>query len=90
MGKGTIKEGTIRRIINENILHYGAITCEKCERECEANFHIDHIIPVSRDGDNNYNNLQVLCAHCNIVKHTNIANYRQDIENNQFYLKEDN
>jgi len=85
---GTIKSGIIKQIINENILHYGIITCEKCEKECETHFHVDHIIPVSKGGNNNYNNLQILCAKCNQEKATKIADYRQDIEGNQLFLRE--
>ena len=31
--------------------------------------HIDHIYPVSRGGTGDYENLQLLCPHCNLVKH---------------------
>ncbi len=84
---GTIKKGIISQIINDNILHYGVITCEKCKRKCETKFHVDHIIPISKGGSNDYDNLQILCAKCNLEKHIKIADYRQDIENNQLYLR---
>jgi len=86
-GYGRVKKGIVDRLINENILKYGVITCEQCKEFCKNDYHIDHIIPVSRDGSNEYDNLQILCAHCNCSKHTDIVDYRKDAENNQMFLK---
>jgi len=86
--KGTIKRGIISKLINENIFKYGIITCEKCKKECENNFHVDHIVPISRGGTNDYSNLQILCQYCNLSKRTNITDYRERENNKQLFLKE--
>ena len=84
---GSAKKGVIDSVITENILKYGIITCEQCKESCEDNYHIDHIIPISRGGSSDYDNLQILCAKHNMEKHVDIVDYRQDAENNQMFLK---
>ena len=85
---GIVKKGVIDRVITENIFKYGIVTCEHCKKQCPnlPDYHIDHIIPVSKGGSNDYNNLQILCQYCNLNKNVEIADYRQISKNNQKFL----
>ena len=49
--------------------------CLKCGST--KNLNVDHITPLSRGGDNGYDNLQTLCSSCNSKKGMGIADYRE-------------
>ncbi|MFK4647195.1 5-methylcytosine-specific restriction endonuclease McrA [Bradyrhizobium ottawaense] len=44
--------------------------CVYCRVSIKHGFHIDHIKPISKGGSNWPDNLQLLCAPCNLTKHT--------------------
>ena len=42
--------------------------CQRCEIMVNANFEVDHIIPLYHAGDNTFHNLQLLCPDCHRTK----------------------
>jgi 5-methylcytosine-specific restriction endonuclease McrA len=49
--------------------------CPACTKVV-GNLTVDHVIPLSRGGDNTLANLQLLCKSCNSKKHTKITDFR--------------
>ena len=61
----------IQKLYEDNIKKYGTLTCVYCEKPIVfGKDSIDHIIPLSKEGTNEYNNLAIACLGCNISKGT--------------------
>lgn len=43
--------------------------CNACHVDIANYYHIDHIIPISKEGRHTIENIQLLCAFCNVSKH---------------------
>jgi 5-methylcytosine-specific restriction endonuclease McrA len=43
--------------------------CVYCKCDVSKSYHIDHIVPISRGGNNAIENIQILCVDCNQSKH---------------------
>ena len=44
------------------------VRCAYCRTKLTNSYHVDHIMPLSRGGSNGRENLQILCARCNLQK----------------------
>ena len=57
------------KVFENNIKEYGVLTCIYCEIPIgDKKKVIDHLTPISRGGDNSYENLGVACFSCNSSK----------------------
>jgi 5-methylcytosine-specific restriction endonuclease McrA len=74
-GKVTIIEWQqiLSRLGNKCLACYCA-----AEETKEGYLTIDHIIPLSKGGQNSINNIQPLCKTCNLRKYTKIIDYRKE------------
>ena len=55
-------------------------TCMSCGASIDdVVITVDHVVPVSRGGDNTINNIQILCKPCNQKKSDNSIDYRTGI-----------
>lgn len=61
---GSMPRGTVKRILGLQ-----KMKCACCHTSLHDGYHVDHIQPLSRGGKHEANNLQALCAPCNLSKH---------------------
>lgn len=60
------KRHMIRKAVREAVWRRDGSRCVECGRD--QDLHIDHIIPHSRGGSDTLENLQIMCAKCNLTK----------------------
>ena len=63
-----------KKNIREFIFKRDNYKCLKCGNV--KNLQLDHIIPISKGGENKLMNLQTLCNSCNSKKRDNFKDYR--------------
>lgn len=66
---GVLSIKTVRTVFDENISEFGVLTCYYCRRIMDKKeAELEHIIPLSRGGTNDYFNLIIVCHRCNSSK----------------------
>jgi len=55
-----------------SILKDQDMSCAGCGCDISKEYHVDHIMPISKGGSNWPDNLQCLCAPCNLTKHAKL------------------
>ena len=60
---------TVQKVYEDNIKRYGTLTCYLCLKPIPfGKDNLEHKIPLSRGGTNEYNNLAIACQGCNCKK----------------------
>jgi 5-methylcytosine-specific restriction endonuclease McrA len=60
---------TLQLVYEDNIKRYGTLTCMYCNNPIPfGKDTIEHKMPLSRGGNNDYNNLGIACRSCNFSK----------------------
>lgn len=79
-GGGKLTTATVQLVYEDNIKKHGTLTCIYCSKPIEfGKDTLEHKIPLSRGGTNEYNNLAIACRHCNSSK--------QDLTEEEFRKK---
>jgi 5-methylcytosine-specific restriction endonuclease McrA len=82
-GGGELTLQIIQLVYEDNIKQFGTLTCYLCLKPILfGKDHLEHRIPLSRNGTNKYNNLAIACQQCNCKKHAKTEEeYRKEILN---------
>ena len=68
-GGGYLSVKIIQMIYEDNIKKFGTLTCYLCLKPVDfGKDHLEHKTPLSRGGKNTYDNLEVSCPRCNLMK----------------------
>jgi 5-methylcytosine-specific restriction endonuclease McrA len=66
---GILENGVIQKVYEDNIKEFGTLTCIYCiEKIAFGKDTLEHILPLSRGGTNDYENLSIACNICNSTK----------------------
>jgi 5-methylcytosine-specific restriction endonuclease McrA len=80
---GDLPISRIQMVYEDNIKKYGTLTCYLCELPIAfGNDELEHKIPISRGGTNEFYNLSIACKSCNCKKRAKTEEeYRRIISN---------
>ena len=81
-GGGKLSIETIQLVYEDNIKRFGTLTCYLCKKFIEfGKDHLEHKIPLSRGGTNEYNNLGIACQKYNCKKHNKTEEeYKKEVK----------
>lgn len=66
--------------------HHNNTTCWNCGK-VDTEFNVHHIVPLSKGGTNNFNNLSILCKECHKKVHSKGSDYQDDEKDNGINIK---
>lgn len=70
--RARVKLNGVSRFKKEQISNCSSRLCGICSEYIENNFHIDHIIPISKGGSHTIENVQLTHPFCNLSKNDKI------------------
>jgi len=59
---------TLLEFYNTNHFNCSSFTCEYCGNMVGNDYHLDHILPISKNGTSDITNLAIACSKCNLQK----------------------
>lgn len=71
--RARLKNAKTERIYKKKIKNWESRICGICEALIEGDYHIDHIVPLSRGGKHATSNLQLAHPFCNRSKFTKLT-----------------
>ena len=71
-------DSTVTRESVANLLASQRGRCNVCKASIRKAYHLDHIMPQSKGGASTLENLQLLCAACNLRKHARLVYFPPD------------
>ena len=84
LAAGELNPLKIQLVYEDNIKKYGTLTCYLCLKSIEfGQDNLEHKIPISRGGTNNYDNLEIAHRLCNVKKGAKTVNEYKSLFINQ-------
>jgi 5-methylcytosine-specific restriction endonuclease McrA len=68
---GKLETSSIVNLENYNLKQFSSVSsfkCEFCKKDIGNNYHLEHLVPLSKQGTNIIENLAISCPECNLRK----------------------